>query len=156
MMRTLAFRRLRRDRRGSMAIETALVAPILALMALGTFEVTNVVSRQQDLQSAANEATTIILAAANGSGIDSAELESILEESLHASPNLRGSDVVLKQLFRCDASATVSETPPTCPSGKPIYVYVELKIADSYTPMWTQFGVGGTIDYDVVRTVQVS
>ena len=43
-----------RDERGTMAIETALITPLLALMALGTFEVSNIVSREQQLQSAAN------------------------------------------------------------------------------------------------------
>jgi Flp pilus assembly protein TadG len=54
---------LRRDARGTMAIETAIVAPVLALMAIGSFEVGSMVSRQQELQSAASEAESIILAA---------------------------------------------------------------------------------------------
>ncbi|OZA93393.1 MAG: hypothetical protein B7X57_05165 [Erythrobacter sp. 34-65-8] len=44
-----------RDRRGSIAIETALVAPVLAVLALGSFEVGSLVSRQHELQTAAAE-----------------------------------------------------------------------------------------------------
>lgn len=156
MRRALPFRGLGRDSRGAMAVEMALVAPVLALMALGTFETASIVSRQQDLQGAASEATAIILAAANGSGIDSADLESILEDSLHATSNLEGSDVELKPLFRCGASPTAVETPPTCPTETPIYEYIEVTITDRYTPVWTSFGIGGPIDYNVVRTVQIS
>ena len=68
-MTTPAFAtRLLRCARGAFAIETALVAPLLALMSIGTFEVGTMVSRQQELQSAASEAESIILAAAGGTG----------------------------------------------------------------------------------------
>ena len=53
---------LRRDARGSVAIETAIVAPVLVLLALGTFDVSQMVSRQDDLQSAAAEAEAIVQA----------------------------------------------------------------------------------------------
>ena len=63
MMRRGFLCSIRRDRRGTMAIETTIVAPVLALMAIGSFEVGSMVSRQQELQSAASEAESIILAA---------------------------------------------------------------------------------------------
>jgi Flp pilus assembly protein TadG len=51
--------KLLRDAVGTMAIETALIAPLLAMMALGVFEVSRIVSREQQLQSAANERTAL-------------------------------------------------------------------------------------------------
>ena len=50
------FGRLRRDATGAMAIETAIVAPVLVLMAFGSFQVSSMVARQTELQSAAAEA----------------------------------------------------------------------------------------------------
>jgi len=144
--------RLARDPRGTMAIETALVAPILALMGLGTYDVSNMVSRQQDLQSGASEATEIILAAANGSGVSSDQLHDIIVSSL----NLTSDQVVVEQKFRCDAAANVVDSVAGCDASKPIYQYVKLTLTDSYTPLWTNFGVGHTIDYSVVRTVQTA
>lgn len=150
IMRRLA--RLAAHDRGTMAIETALIAPVLALMALGTFEVSNMVSREQELQSAANEATEITLAAAGGSGVSSNDLEDIIEATL----GLSDSDVVLAQLFRCDASTTTTTDSTSCDPSRPVYEYVRLTVTDTYRPTWTRFGVGQPINYNIVRTVQIS
>jgi len=136
-----------------MVIETALVAPILALMALGAYDTVNIVSKQQDLQSAASEAMEIVLAAANGSGVSSDKLHDILVSSL----DLDDDQVQITQLFRCDAATDTTTDPSTCTdTTKPIYQYVKLTISDSYTPLWTDFGVGHTINYHVERTVQTA
>jgi Flp pilus assembly protein TadG len=141
---------LRRDTRGAMAIETAIVAPVLALMAIGSFEVGTMVSRQQELQSAASEAESIILAAsASEVETSSADIEDVIETSLDLAPG----QVQLDQMFRCD-SGTMSATAPTCASGQ-LYIYVEVALTDTYTPVWSNYGFGDTIDYSVVRTVMV-
>jgi Flp pilus assembly protein TadG len=144
-----------RDDRGSMAIETALITPLLALMALGVFEVSMIVAREQRLQSAANESSEIILAAAGGSGINSGDLTSIIETSL----GLPGK-VTIVDRYRCGTATTLSASMPTpsngCAASNQIYSYVQLTVTDTYTPMWTKFGVAAPINYTVVRTVQVS
>lgn len=145
-----------RDERGTMAIETALIAPLLALMALGVFEVSSIVSREQQLQSAANEASEIILAAAGGSGINSADLEDIIETSL----GLAADQLTIVDRYRCGTATALSATRPTpstgCPTSQQIYTYVRLTVSDTYTPTWTRFGVASPIQYNVVRTVQIS
>jgi hypothetical protein len=143
--------RLRRDIRGAMAVETALVAPVLALMGLGTYDVSNIVAKQQDLQSGASEATEIVLAAAGGTGVSSDKLKEIISASLGVDP----SKVDIEQRFRCDDGDLVAEM-PACSGGKPIYQFVQLTITDTYTPLWTNFGVGGPMDFSVVRTVQTA
>ena len=140
-----------RDERGTMAIETALIAPLLALMALGVFEVSSMVAREQQLQSAANEASEIILAAAGGSGISNNDLEDILETSIGLADN----QLVITQRFRC-ATGSMSNTNPTCGTGQQKYSYVHLRMTETYTPMWTNFGVGAPVSFDIERTVQVS
>ena len=150
MMRRGFLSGLRRDRRGTMAIETAIVAPVLALMAIGSFEVGSLVSRQQELQSAASEAESIILAAsASEVETSSADIEEVIETSLDLGPD----QVQLDQLFRCDNGA-MSDTAPECASGQ-LYIYVEVALTDTYTPVWANYGFGDTIDYSVVRTVMV-
>ncbi len=147
--------RMVRCSKGVMAIETALVAPILATLALGAFDVSNMLSRQQQLQSGANEASEIILAAAGGAGIPSGDLEDILESSL----NLADSQLQVAARYRCDVNAALVNAPPSppgCAATKPVYTYVQLTLTDTYTPMWTSFGVGEPINYNVVRLVQVS
>lgn len=148
VMRTFA-----RCKRGAMAIEAAFVIPILVLLALGTYDVSAMVSRQQELQSAANEGASIVLAAANSSGIDNASVETIIEQSV----GLNADQLTIKQEYRCDAAESRVEDLSSCTDAtKPIYSYIKIVITDSYTPLWTQFGVGGTQNYSITRTVQVS
>ena len=153
-LRTLVARL--RDERGTMAIETALITPLLALMALGVFEVSTIISREQQLQSAANEASEIILAAAGGSGINSADLEAIIVTSLGLSP----SEVTIDDRYRCGTATTLTTTMPYpstgCAASQQVYSYVQLTVQDTYTPMWTKFGVAAPINYTIIRTVQVS
>ena len=140
-----------RDERGTMVIETALIAPILAALALGAFDISMMTSREQHVQSAANEATEIVLAASGGSGISSTDLKAILVSSL----NLEANNVTLTTLYRCGTSNTTSSTPPPC-TGDQLYSYVKLTITDTYSPMWTHFGVGHDITFNGMRTVQVA
>jgi hypothetical protein len=141
---------LLRDVCGTMAIETAIVAPVLALMAIGVFEVGTLVSRQQELQSSASEAEGIILAAAAGAGTNSAKIEEVIEHSLNLDPE----QVTLTQRFRCDAAETLTADAAGCDDERPIYQYVVLHVTDTYTPVWTWFG-SKPHTYNVERTVQV-
>ena len=59
LLRTLAA-----ETRGAMIVETAVVAPVLILLALGCFEVSQIVSRQHELQSGISEAEAKRLRAA--------------------------------------------------------------------------------------------
>ncbi len=146
-------RRFVSDRTGSMAVETAIVAPVLATLALGAFDASRILSRQQQLQSAANEASEIVLAAAGGSGVSSANLKSIIDSSLGLSPG----QLTIVARYRCDDATTLVSSPPTtCPPSKPVFSYIQLTLTETYNPVWTQFGIGSPVNYNIVRTVQVS
>ena len=148
MMRRM-FNSLLRDECGAMAIETVIVAPLLVLMALGAFEVGSVVSRQQELQSAATEAESVILAASTSeTGADSDEIEAVIEDSVDA-------QVTLQQRFRCNTDNNLVADASGCSVDDPIYQYVLLQVTDTYTPVWTKYGVGSPINYSISRTVQV-
>ena len=145
--------RLRRCQRGTMAIETALVAPVLALLSIGTFEVGTMVSRQQELQSAASEAESIILAAAGGTGTESDVIEEVIEESMGLEPD----QVTLEQRFRCNATGGELLLDGTgCDADEPVYIYVLLELNDSYTPVWANFGVGSAFNYNIDRTILIN
>lgn len=155
MSRLTILRRLLGDQSGSMAVETAIVAPVLATLALGAFDASRILSRQQQLQSAANEASEIVLAAAGGSGVSSADLKTIIDSSL----GLSAGQLTIAPMYRCDDATTLTSTPPTrpgCPASKPIFSYIQLTLTETYNPVWTQFGIGAPVNYNIVRTVQVS
>lgn len=152
MIRRRLLNRLRRDRRGTMAIETAIVAPMLIIMALGVFEVGTVVARQHELQSSANEAAMIVLAANQGPEVELSEMEAIIRTSV----DVPDSAITLSQEYRCNTAIGRVKLKGNCPIGATISSYILIEVTDSYTPTWTAFGVGQPITFSIDRTVQVS
>jgi Flp pilus assembly protein TadG len=139
------------NQRGSMAVETALVVPVLVLMSVGSFQVSTMVSRQSELQSAIAEASAIALAAMPET---QAERDKV-KEVIVASTGLSAEDVVLTPAFRCNATNAYVTAAEACAGGAKISSYLKLELSASYEPIWNDFGVGETIDYNVVRYVML-
>lgn len=146
------FNTLACDTRGSMAIETAFVAPMLIIMTLGTFEVGTIVARQHELQSAANEAEIIIIATNVGATVEVSEIEAILRNSV----GLSADRITVEREFRCNMLSGRTKDKGNCPGGAIIAEYVAVSLTDSYTPTWTAFGIGKAINFSVDRSVQIS
>jgi Flp pilus assembly protein TadG len=138
--------------RGSVVIETAIVAPVLVLLSLGTFDVSRMVARQHELQTGATDLEGIVLAVAQGSATDVNTIRSALSSSL----NLPLSKVTVAKVYRCASSTTLVAAASACSDPSNIAVYVQVNLTDTYTPIWTKFGVGSPLNYNLVRTVQVS
>ncbi|TRD12586.1 pilus assembly protein [Erythrobacter insulae] len=140
------------DIRGSMAIETAFVAPMLIIMTLGTFEVGTIVARQHELQSAANEAEIIIMATNVGATVEISEVETILRDSV----GLSADKITVDREYRCNQANGKVKDKGNCAGGAVISEYITVSMTDSYTPTWTAFGVGKAINFSVDRSVQIS
>ncbi|HEY0959343.1 MAG TPA: TadE/TadG family type IV pilus assembly protein [Novosphingobium sp.] len=137
---------------GAVAVETAIVVPVLALLALGSFDVSRMVSRQQELQNGISQAEAIILAAGAGSTTSTTEIRSILAESL----SLSEKNVEVEKRYRCDDASTLVSDPATCNEGAVVSSYINVTLADTYVPMWRNFGISKTMEYNISRTVQIS
>jgi Flp pilus assembly protein TadG len=155
MMRTAHFlSRLRADEAGAMVVETALVAPVLVLLSLGAFQISGMVARQTELESAASEAAAIALAAQP----DTAAKRTTLQQVIQASSNLPAAStggtrgVQVTEVYRCGISTSYVTSETSCTSGQ-IARYVRIALVDTYTPAWTRFGVGSAITYRVTRNV---
>ena len=144
--------RLRHDPIGSMAIETALVAPALVLLGAGTYDASAMVARQTELQSAAAEATSIVLAASPETQAELDNIEDIVEDST----GLTDSQVTLTRRFRCGTATTLINDLSLCANSDLLSTYIELQFDDTYTPVWTHFGIGSNVQYNVDRMVQIS
>ncbi|HKX77459.1 MAG TPA: TadE/TadG family type IV pilus assembly protein [Novosphingobium sp.] len=140
------------DSRGTMIIETAIVGPVLILLALGAFEVTQIISRQHELQIGVAEAEAIVLAANSGAATDTTALAGILRESL----SLSGDHVAVTKLYRCNADPEMVASAGLCEEDDVISTYIRIQLRDSYSPLWTSFGVSQPFAFTVVRTVQLS
>lgn len=142
---------LRQDREGTMIIETALVAPVLVLMSLGAFQVSTVIARQSELQSAASEAAAIALA----SPPDTVAKRTVLKNVVMASTGLPTDKVSVAVAYRCDTETTYTYNLVNCNSAQVVSSFVRIQLIDTYTPAWTQFGIGSPINYDVVNYVMI-
>ncbi|EDL50335.1 TadE/TadG family type IV pilus assembly protein [Erythrobacter sp. SD-21] len=150
MLRKLAA--IRRNENGSVVIETAIVLPVLVLMALGGFETSRIVSRESELQAAIAEGAAVVLATFPE---DQEELDTI-EEIIEASTGLPDGKVRLLLKYRCNSDASLQADESSCPTGAVISEIIQINIWDTYDPIWTEFGVGGTVRYDIMRRVQIS
>lgn len=155
--------RIRRNEDGSMVIETAFVAPILLLMALGGFEVSAMVARQTELQSAAAEAAAVVRAVIPEDAASRNTVRDIVATSLcdgatqttlFGRATCGNTSVGVGQRFRCGTSSDYAIDVSGCGSAT-VYKFIRVNIQDTYTPLWTKFGVGSPLHYNISRTVQI-
>jgi Flp pilus assembly protein TadG len=150
MPRPAFLRRLVQDVRGTALIETAIVAPVLIMMAIGTFETSRMVARQSELQSSAEQATEIALAIVPDTPT---ELQQI-KQKLMDSSGLSSARVSVTLKYRCGTGA-VQTTAPAC-SEDSLNKYIAIDLSDEYQPIWTQYGFAKSFEFHVNRTVQIS
>jgi len=144
--------RLRRDSRGAVIIETAIAAPVLALMGLGAFQVSQAVARQHELQTGADDAASMALAGWSSGTGDTTAIKAVLKRTL----SLSDAQITILTKYRCGMDTAYVDDKTTCAAGSIVTTYLRIQLTDTYTPMWTDFGVGSPINYNVLRTVLVS
>lgn len=142
---------LRQDERGAMLIETAIVAPVLILLSMGAFQISQVVARQSELQGAAAEALSIAIAAPP----ETAEERTILKNVIMASTGLDSSQITVIDQYRCGSATIYVDAATECIDTK-VSSYVHIQLTDTYTPAWTQWGFGSPITYNVSRYVMIN
>lgn len=147
-----ALRSFRRDERGVAVIETALVAPILALIGLGAFQVSQAVARQHELQTGADDAASMALAGWQDETTQVTALKSVLKSTL----GLTDAQVTITHKYRCGTTATYVAVKTDCAAGTIVATYLQINLTDTYTPAWTKFGMGQPLTYNVTRTVVLS
>jgi len=151
-MRSVRLAAALRDTRGTMVIETAIVAPVLIVLSLGGFEVSAMVARQSELQSAAAEAVEIVMAASPETQTQIDQIEAVVE----GSTGLPDEDVTFELKYRCATAEDLITDQTTCADEETLSTFIVITISDTYEPVWTEYGVGGPVDYNVERSVQVS
>lgn len=145
------FRRLAREANGTMVIETAIIAPVLVLLSLGAYQVSNLVARQSELQSAMGMAESVALA----SSIDTADERLTLANIIAVSTGLKANQITVAERFRCNSSAERVIATSYCTDGDKVSRYVDVTLVDTYEPIWTEFGVGSDIALVVDRQILV-
>ena len=118
---------------------------------LGPLEIQRVVAVEDVAQHDVGEAEIIALAAASGATTDVTRIKSILK----VSADLDDEQITVTRFYRCNANQATVTSPDSCNEDDVVTDYIRLTISDSYTPIWTDFGVGETVNMQVERTVLV-
>lgn len=138
------------DSKGAVSLETALITPILLSMSVGSYEASRIVARQAELQSASAQASSVALASEPTSPTRRATLKGILQTST----GLDQDHVAVDPAYRC-GSTTQYVTDATGCGTNLISSYVKVSLTDSYSPVWTKFGIGNTVTFSVTRYVLI-
>lgn len=139
------------DTRGNMIIESAFVVPILLVLSLGGYEVSNVAARHSELRAAASEAAALVLSTEPQAGDDFSTIEDIVE----ASTGLDDADVILAERYRCGTNASLTANPSDCGSSDVVSTFIVLTMNETYTPIWKDFGIGSDVVLNTQRRVQI-
>ena len=142
---------LRGDSEGAMVIETAFVLPILVLLGLGGFEASQMVARNTELQTALAEATAVALAVTPDTQGDVDTIEDIVE----ASTGLGEDKVKFTKKYRCASDVDLVTEETSCSVGTLVSEFIEIDVSDTYTPIWTEFGIGKDVNFQKVQLVQI-
>lgn len=140
-----------RDSEGAMVIETAFVLPILILLGLGGFEVSQMVARNTEMQTALAEATAVTLAVTPDTQADIDTIEDIVENSTGLADNR----VSFTKKFRCGEDTALVTDETTCSTSTLVSEFLEINVTETYSPVWTEFGIGGDVEMGKTQMVQI-
>lgn len=150
MIRKLS--RLLRDTAGAVVIETALITPALVLMSVGTYQVSQVVARQHELQAGADQAMSIAL----GGWVNNDTQVTVVKSVIQRSTGVAADKISVTRMYRCGIATSYVTDKSTCGSTDNVSSFLKVKLNDTYNPIWTSFGIGAPINLGVVRMVQLS
>lgn len=128
---------LARDIRGSSLIETALIAPMLVLLAAGSIDAGLGYARKLKVQQAAARAVEL----ATVSGLV-ANLQTSMTNEGAAAAGVATGNVTIDMWLECDGVRQL-DVNGTCLASAPSR-FVSVTITDTYTPMYAGFFSGGS------------
>jgi Flp pilus assembly protein TadG len=146
--------RLLQDNKGMMAVETAIVATVVALLSLGAFQVSAFVAKQNELQGAAADAQAIALAAKPSTQSQLDTIKSIIMTSTGLTTN----QVTVSYIYRCGTDSAMITSSSSCNGNgaNKLWTYVHIVLTNTYSPVWSSYGLGSGVNLKVDRTVQIS
>lgn len=121
---------LKRDQRGVVTIELALIAPMLALMTIGIVDLSNAFGRKLALEQAAQRAIEKVM---QTSTTDTVEATIKAEASQQA--NVPVANVTVTYRLECDAVVNTDYS-AKCTGTQKEARYLLVMVTDKYTPMF--------------------
>lgn len=143
--------KLKRDERGAVLIETAIIAPVLLVMSIGAYDVSRGVARQTELQEVTAEFAAIAMARES---VGQTEIEQMKEIAV-ASARVDENAIEIVENVKCGIAPDVYDASYLCPGSEEQSRLLTIAIEATYVPTWTNFGVGRPINLSVTRSVQI-
>lgn len=160
------------DERGAVIIELAMVAPVLAVMAIGIVDMSNAFSRKLALEQGAQRAIEKIMQTTDDTTVENTlaseavcQVNGMNADGTCKSSPITTSNVTLTYRLECTGSAgavtTQSSTDAvlfdtyTCPSGTTNEArFISIRVTDKYTPMFslTFAGINADGTYHISAT----
>jgi len=154
--------RFRKDTTGSTLIETAFVAPALILMTLGGVEISSIVARQTELQTIAANGMEIILAAAPADNTEVGQTINDVKTYMASSSGLTAVTTVpdmgqvgVYRRWRCGNNSARQATEGCANTSQIQSEFLVIHLKEQYTPVWTNYGIGHAMTFDVKRSIQI-
>ena len=137
------FARLLTDQSGAMAIETAIVAPVLLALAW---------RRRSRLDGRAPEraAKRGRRSAEHCPGDDAGTSgeRTAIKNVLRASTGITATNgVLVTEIWRCGTTTTFERDQAADCGSSAVSTYIEITLTETYTPTWTAFGIGSPMTY---------
>lgn len=166
-------KRIDSDSRGSVTVELALLAPILATMIIGVIDVSLAYGQKLELEQGAQRAIEKIMQTTGNTTVADTLKEEVVcqvnganDDGTCATGDIATSDVSVGYRLEClDEGGTRTSQEEdvaadfdalTCGSDEREVRYMSVTVVDTYTPMFPiQWGTGGDGDYDLSATAGV-
>jgi Flp pilus assembly protein TadG len=129
MLRML--KHLLHDKRGSAAVELALVAPILGVMVIGIVDMSNAYGRKLVLEQSVQRSIEKVMQTTVDTTVD----QTIVDEAA-AAAGVPKSQVTLDFWLECDGARQADYNLNECSSTQTEARYIVVSILDRYTPMF--------------------
>jgi len=140
---------LLRDRRGSAAVELALVAPILGVMVIGIVDMSNAFGRKLVLEQAVQRSIEKVMQTTVDTTVD----QTIVQEAALAA-GVDDDNVDLDYWLECNGVKKANYDTDVCITGETEARYIVVSIEDKYTPMFPIHfaGIGSDGKYRITAT----
>ena len=130
MIRTL-LSRLKRNQRGAVTVELALVAPMLALMTIGIVDLSNAFGRKLALEQAAQRSIEKVMQTSTTDTV-----EATIKAEAAAQAGVPVANVTVTYRLECDGVYNADYT-AKCTSTQKEARYLLVAVTDNYTPLFS-------------------
>lgn len=140
-----AIRKIAADRRGTAVIETAIVLPVLLMLAFGFVDLGEAFATQMSIQQVAQMGADFVVAA--GSSVPT---DSQIKSEVASRSGLPASAIAIRRAFECNGAPQPSGE-GGCPNADDTRVdYLTVSISQAYQPV---LNIAGIADFVRVRNL---